>query len=234
MDTNTTVVSFTADGKKRILGKRKAVGKSDDAMDVDKEKRPVFPQLKRARRLVGDEEMRKVAVPSHRYTPLKENWMKIFSPIVEQLKLQVRFNVKTRNVELRTCAETTEENALQKGADFVRAFTLGFEVQDALALLRLDELFIDSFEVTDVKPLKGDHLSRAIGRIAGKGGKTKFTIENTTKTRIILADSKIHIMGSYQNIQVARRSVCNLILGSKPSKVYGTLKNVAVRMTERL
>lgn len=194
--------------------------------------KPAFPPLKREK-LSDGTEVRKVPVPKHRYTPLKDSWMQIFEPIVEHLKLQVRFNLKTKNVEIRTCKDTEDIQNLQKAADFVRAFILGFEVEDALALIRLDDLFIDSFEVTDVKMLKGDHLARAIGRVAGKGGRTKYTVENVTKTRIVLADSKIHILGSYQNIAIARRAICNLILGSPPSKVYGTLRTVAARSAER-
>ncbi|MGH0146136.1 UNVERIFIED_CONTAM: hypothetical protein FKN15_056757 [Acipenser sinensis] len=86
-------------------------------------KRPEFPPIS-GDKLDGSDDMRKIAVPSHRYTPLKENWLKIYTPIVEHLQLQIRFNLKTRNVEIK----------------------------DALALIRLDDLFLETFDVTDGSP----------------------------------------------------------------------------------
>ena len=75
-------------------------------------------------------------------------------------------------------------------------------------------------------------MSRASGRLAGKGGKTKFTVENVTRTRIVLADTHIHILGSFQNIRIARDAVCALIMGSPISSVYSKLRSTSARLLE--
>lgn len=202
----------------------------DDA--VDEEGRPRFAPAS-ARPDVARSEHRKVPIPPHRMTPLKAAWPKIYPPLVEHLKLQCRMNMKSKCVELRTSRVTTDTGAIQKGADFVRAFALGFDVDDAIALLRMDDLYIETFEIKDVKTLQGDHLARAIGRIAGKDGKTKYAIENASRTRVVLADSKIHILGAFKNTRIARESIVSLILGKPPGKVYNGLRTVSARMKER-
>ncbi|EFX00280.1 rRNA processing protein [Grosmannia clavigera kw1407] len=214
-----TVVSFDSD--------------PDVNMDIDEESRPRFAAAKDVQTAVR-RESRKIPIPPHRMTPLKATWSKIYTPLVENLRLQVRMNIKSKAVELRTSRSTVETGAIQKGEDFVRAYAMGFDVEDAVAILRLDGIFIQSFEIKDVKSLEGDHLARAVGRIVGKDGRTKYAIENTTKTRIVVAGgSKIHILGGFKEIGMARESVVSLILGKPPSKVYGNLRSISTRMKER-
>ncbi|KAH7017874.1 hypothetical protein EDB80DRAFT_889022 [Ilyonectria destructans] len=192
-------------------------GSSDDGMAIDEEGRPRFAPAKDIDP-VTRVETRKIPIPPHRMTPLKKSWPTIYPPLVEHLKLQCRMNIKRKTVELRTSKHTSDTGALQKGEDFVKAFTLGFDVDDAIALLRLDDLYIETFEIKDVRTMHGDSGARAIG---------------PGPELIVLADSKIHILGGFKNIHIARESVVSLILGKPPGKVYGNLRTVAARMKER-
>ncbi|SPQ23810.1 23999e7c-5a26-4a83-9afe-f22c6535a75b [Thermothielavioides terrestris] len=200
-----------------------AAAEEDTDMAIDEEGRPRFApgrDVDPVRRA----ETRKIPIPPNR----------IYPPLVDHCKLQVRMNVKEKRVELRSSRFTTSNEALQMGADFVSAFAMGFDIDDAIALLRLDSLYIQSFDIKDVRQTLGqDALSRAIGRIAGKDGKTKFAIENATKTRIVLAGSRVHILGAFENIGMARESIVSLVLGAQPGKVYNNLRIIASRMKER-
>ncbi|KAK7201251.1 Pre-rRNA-processing protein PNO1 [Novymonas esmeraldas] len=187
-------------------------------------------------------ESRSVKIPHHRFPPLKKVWMEVYTPIVEQCKLEIRMNLKSRSVDLRTSPATSTADGdnsvaagkvlLQKAEDFVKAVIAGFDVRDAVALLRMDDVYIEGFEIKDVRAnLQGDNLSRCIGRISGSHGKTKYTIENVTRTRLVVADTKIWIMGTTQNIRVARDAICDLIRGSPAAKVYTRIRAVMNRVS---
>lgn len=51
-------------------------------------------------------EFRRVPIPPHRFSPLKRDWVQLYTPLVENLGLQVRMNQKRRCVELRVSPES--------------------------------------------------------------------------------------------------------------------------------
>jgi RNA-binding protein PNO1 len=159
--------------------------------------------------------------------------MKIYTPIVEYCNLQIRMNLRTQSIDIRSCKETKDMGLLERSAQFVRAIVLGFSVEDSLVLIKMGDVFLDSFDVCDVKRLKHDHLSRALGRIIGKDGKTKGVIESSSKTRIVVNEGQVHILGSVENINVAKDAVSRLIIGSQPGKVYNRLRVVSSKLKEK-
>ncbi len=69
-------------------------GDEDDdlAMDLgnnESTEQPTFQKLSAHAARGGKAEYRRVRCPAHRYTPLRENWEQLLTPLVEYLKLQV-------------------------------------------------------------------------------------------------------------------------------------------------
>ena len=51
-------------------------------------------------------EMQSVIIPPNRITPLKNNWEKICETVVQNMKLQIRMNLKKKTVDIRECEST--------------------------------------------------------------------------------------------------------------------------------
>jgi RNA-binding protein PNO1 len=55
---------------------------------------PVTPYEENGRKI----EFRRVPVPQNRMTPLKNNWLALYKPVTDNLKLDMRMNLKSRKV----------------------------------------------------------------------------------------------------------------------------------------
>jgi len=223
---------------KKVTFKEALVNSVDEnkKMEIDENSKvqvEFAPMSKKELQEQSNIRFRRIKIPKHRFSPLRHKWPEIVEPLVKQLKLQVRCLPKKRTVEMRTSKHTTVPNAIDRGMLFLKAFLLGFELRDAMAILRLNNLYIDTVDISVIRRLKGDHLSRAIGRIAGVDGKTKFTIENATRTRLVVAESLVHMLGAFKNIRAAKVAVSKLAIGSPPSKVYTSMRALATRMKQR-
>ena len=70
-----------------------------------------------------------IYIPKSRYNAIKEHWKSIYSLIADKLNLQIRYNIKTKSVDLRNCELTTNPEALTLAADYFKAIALGFKVE---------------------------------------------------------------------------------------------------------
>ena len=71
---------------------------------------------------------------------------------------------------MKTTDKTPDAGNLQRAADFVHAYILGFDISDAVALLRLDDLYVECFEVKDVKVSGRGQAAGEECVVAGCGG----------------------------------------------------------------
>jgi hypothetical protein len=89
---NLSSASTTIDpsvGSSRILQSASLQKQEQMVISGEDGEQPHFPELSAVQASGNKIEYRRVRCPPHRYTPLRESWEQILTPLVEYLKLQV-------------------------------------------------------------------------------------------------------------------------------------------------
>jgi ribosomal RNA assembly protein len=98
----------------------------------------------------------------------------------------------------------------------------GFNPETAKLLLKQDY----SMELLSLEDFadKKKQLERVRGRVIGKKGKSRETIENLTETSVSVYGKTISIIGLTENVTMARSAIEMLLEGATHSAVYRRLE----------
>ncbi len=135
--------------------------------------------------------------------------------------------------QTKIAVDSAEGDVFLTGRDAVRLFTAkeivtaiarGFNPDTAMDLLKQDFCF-ELIRMDDFVRTKNSQI-RLKGRVIGKEGKARKTIEDLTETSICVYGKTIGIIGRTEDVTNARRAVENLLSGSLHSNVFRWLEKM--------
>jgi ribosomal RNA assembly protein len=145
---------------------------------------------------------------------------RIKKSIEEKLSVEVQIDSDAGDVTITMAEKATDPSMLFKAKDVITALGRGFSPEHAFRLIRDEEAILDLIDLRGVFGKSEADIKRVKGRIIGMNGKTRKIIEELTDTSVAVFGHTIAIIGTIEQVQVAREAVEMLIKGSMHGTVY--------------
>ena len=165
-----------------------------------------------------------VKIPKERVAVLIGTKGSVKKELMEETGVNLQINSETGVVKI----SGNDPIKVYKVRDIVNAIGRGFNPEKAKLLLRTDYML----EVINLRELvkSKNQIKRVKGRVIGEKGKSREFIENITDTYISVYGKTVSIIGSYENVGLARQALFKLINGSPHSKVNSWLEKKVKEM----
>ena len=144
--------------------------------------------------------------------------------IESKLMLELQIESESGGVTILLSERNSDPSTIFKAKDVVSAIGRGFSPEQAFRLIRNEE---DIFDFIDLRTIFGrseSDIKRIKGRIIGANGKTRALIEELTEANVVVYGHTIGIIGTFDQVDVARNAVQMLINGNQHHSVYKYLQ----------
>lgn len=139
----------------------------------------------------------------------------------EKRKLQKKTHVKI-TVDSQTGDVSIEgEDSVDvfNAKPIIKAIGRGFNPDIAEKLLN-EEYCVEIIDIENYCRRTKNDILRVRSRLIGTQGKARMNIERLTRTNIVVYGKTVSIIGKYDDVDVARQAMINLLNGSPHSHVY--------------
>jgi len=140
--------------------------------------------------------------------------------IEEKLSVELEIDSDAGDVHISVTENATDPSTLFRAKDVVTALGRGFSPEHAFRLVRDEDVLMELIDLRGVFGKSEADLKRVKGRIIGMNGKTRRIIEELTDANVAVYGHTVGIIGTLEQVQVAREAIEMLVKGSMHSTVY--------------
>jgi ribosomal RNA assembly protein len=140
--------------------------------------------------------------------------------IEDRLSVELEIDSDAGDVAIKLSEKSTDPSLLFKAKDVITALGRGFSPEHAFRLIRDEEALLDMIDLRAVFGKSEADIKRVKGRIIGMNGKTRQIIEELTDTNVAVYGHTVSVIGTIDQVQVAREAIEMLVKGSMHGTVY--------------
>lgn len=174
--------------------------------------------------------MEYVRIPRSRVGVLIGRKGEIKKEIEERLGVKLTVNAEEGVVTVENVG--SDVLAEWKGRDIIRAVGRGLNPRKALRLCS-DEYVLELVHLPDIVGRSEKALKRQKGRIIGRDGRTRKYIEEMTRARVAVSGKSVAVLGTPDEVAVAKKAVIMLAEGIPHGVVYRVLQSRARKLKEK-
>jgi ribosomal RNA assembly protein len=165
-----------------------------------------------------------VRIPKERVGVLVGADGKVKRHIEEKLGVKLEVESESGGVTATLNENATDPSLLFRAKDVVTAIGRGFAPEHALRLIRDEDAIFDLIDLRDTFGRSPSDIQRVKGRIIGMNGKTRRLIEELSNADMVVFGHTVGIIGTFEQVNIARSAVQMLIDGSQHHTVYKFLQ----------
>ena len=140
--------------------------------------------------------------------------------VEDKLKVELQIDSEAGNVTITILEKAEDPSMLFKAKELITAIGRGFSPEHAFRLVRDEEALLDIIDLRSVFGKSEADIKRIQGRIIGMNGKTRQIIEELTDANVSVYGHTVGIIGTTEQVQIAREAIEMLIRGSMHGTVY--------------